>query len=294
MFRHSEEVLESRKDSAAIKWVLDQLKDPEQFVSKIQYLYENTELSSLDTIELKDGRILERFSGPQLLDGKPIGRVWSFMDITERKNAEQQLLLMAHTIKSINESISITDINDKILFVNDAFLKTYGYTDPDELIGQDISIVRSSENDQEIIENILGSTIENGWQGEIINQRKDGSTFPISLSTTVVQNEKGEILGMVGVAIDITERKQFEQALQAKEAHLSTLIQTIPDLIWVKDTNGVYLTCNKMFENFFGAKASEIIGKTDYDFVDKELADFSEITTEMQSQSGDLRAMKNG
>lgn len=273
MFRHSEEVLESRKDSAAIKWVLDQLKDPEQFVSKIQYLYENPELSSLDTIELKDGRILERFSGPQLLDGKPIGRVWSFMDITERKNAEQQLLLMAHTIKSINESISITDINDKILFVNDAFLKTYGYTDPDELIGQNISIVRSSENDQEIIENILGSTIENGWQGEIINQRKDGSIFPISLSTTVVQNEKGETLGMVGVAIDITERKQFEQALQAKEAHLSTLIQTIPDLIWVKDTNGVYLTCNKMFENFFGAKASEIIGKTDYDFVDKELAD---------------------
>ena len=274
MFGHSDEVLESRKDSAAIEWVLNQLKDPEQFVSKIQYLYDNPESTSLDTIELKDGRILERFSGPQLLDGKPIGRVWSFMDFTERKNAEQQLLLMAHTIKSINESISITDINDKILFVNDAFLKTYGYTDSGELIRQDISIVRSPENDQEIIEKILGSTIENGWQGEIINQRKDGSIFPISLSTTVVQNEKGEILGMVGVAIDITERKQVEQELQAKEAHLSTLIQTIPDLIWVKDTNGVYLTCNKMFENFFGAEASEIIGKTDYDFVNKELADF--------------------
>ena len=274
MFGHSDEVLESRKDSTAIEWVLNQLKDPEQFVSKIQYLYDNPESTSLDTIELKDGRILERFSGPQLLDGKPIGRVWSFMDFTERKNAEQQLLLMAHTIKSINESISITDINDKILFVNDAFLKTYGYTDSGELIGQDISIVRSLENDQEIIEKILGSTIENGWQGEIINQRKDGSIFPISLSTTVVQNEKGEILGMVGVAIDITERKQVEHELQAKEAHLSTLIQTIPDLIWVKDTNGVYLTCNKMFENFFGAEASEIIGKTDYDFVNRELADF--------------------
>jgi len=274
MFGHSDEVLESREDAAAIKWVLDQLKDPEQFVSKIQYLYENPESTSLDTIELKDGRILERFSGPQLLDGKPIGRVWSFMDITERKNAEQQLLLMAHTIKSINESISITDTNNKILFVNAAFLKTYGYSDLSELIGQDISIVRSPENDQEITGKILDSTIEKGWQGEIINQRKDGSLFPISLSTTVVLNEKGEILGMVGVAIDITERKQVEQELQDKEAHLSTLIQTIPDLIWVKDINGIYLTCNKMFENFFGAEASEIIGKTDYDFVDRELADF--------------------
>lgn len=274
MFGHTDEILETRDDAAAIEWVLDQLKDPEQFVSKIQYLYDNPELTSLDTIELKDGRILERFSGPQLLDEKPIGRVWSFMDITERKNAEQQLLLMAHTIKSINESISITDTNNKILFVNDAFLKTYGYSDLSELLGQNISIVRSSENYQEIIEKILGSTIEKGWQGEIMNQKKDGTVFPISLSTTIVQDEKGDILGMVGVAFDITERKQVEQALQAKEAHLSTLIQTIPDLIWLKDINGVYLTCNKVFESFFGAPIEEIIGKTDYDFVDRELADF--------------------
>jgi PAS domain S-box-containing protein len=51
-------------------------------------------------------------------------------------------------------------------------------------------------------------------------------------------------------------------------------VQTIPDLIWLKDIDGVYLACNRMFERFFGAKEADIIGKTDYDFVDKELADF--------------------
>lgn len=55
---------------------------------------------------------------------------------------------------------------------------------------------------------------------------------------------------------------------------LHTLLNTIPDLIWLKDINGVYLLCNPMFERFFGATEDEIVGKTDYDFVDKELADF--------------------
>ena len=274
IFNHSDEVLESKIDEAAISSVLGLLKDPEQFVSKIKYLYNNPEIESNDRIELINGRVLERYSGPQLLDGKPIGRVWSFTDVTERVKAEEQLLLMAHTIKSINESISITDIDDKILFINEAFLKTYGYSDTKELIGQNIDIVRSAANKPEIVERINKSTAESSWQGELINKRKDGTEFPIMLSTTTIQNESGEILGMVGVATDITERKHFEEELQAKEAHLSTLIRTIPDLIWVKDIDGVYLTCNKMFEDFFGATAREIIGKTDYDFVDRELADF--------------------
>jgi PAS domain S-box-containing protein len=72
---------------------------------------------------------------------------------------------------------------------------------------------------------------------------------------------------------DITTRKQTEQALLESETRLRTLIETAPDLIWLKDTDGVYLTCNPRFESFFGAPESEIIGKTDYDFVDRALAD---------------------
>ena len=71
----------------------------------------------------------------------------------------------------------------------------------------------------------------------------------------------------------IVLRKAAEKALKSSETHLRTLVQTIPDLIWLKDSNGVYITCNKQFEKFFGAKEDEIIGKTDYDFVDRELAD---------------------
>ena len=71
---------------------------------------------------------------------------------------------------------------------------------------------------------------------------------------------------------DITERKLAEKELSDNETQLDTLLQTIPDLIWLKDVNGVYLTCNKMFERLYGAKKSDIVGKTDFDFVKSELA----------------------
>ncbi|MDQ5887779.1 MAG: hypothetical protein QG667_1070 [Pseudomonadota bacterium] len=62
--------------------------------------------------------------------------------------------------------------------------------------------------------------------------------------------------------------------LERKKAHLKTLVTSIPDLIWLKDQNSVYLSCNASFEQFFGATEEAIIGKTDYDFVDRELGDF--------------------
>lgn len=69
-------------------------------------------------------------------------------------------------------------------------------------------------------------------------------------------------------------RSQDLQRLQASEGRLRTLIDTIPDLVWLKDPEGMYLACNAAFERFFGASEQEIVGKTDHDFVDAELADF--------------------
>ena len=72
----------------------------------------------------------------------------------------------------------------------------------------------------------------------------------------------------------VRELEQEREALRQAEARLRLLIQTIPDLIWLKDANGVYLACNPRCENLIGAKEPSVIGNTDYDFYDKELADF--------------------
>ncbi len=70
------------------------------------------------------------------------------------------------------------------------------------------------------------------------------------------------------------DQKRMEADLRSNQTRLHTLLQTIPDLIWLKDTGGVYLMCNRMFERFFGVPEADIIGKTDYHFVNREQADF--------------------
>lgn len=74
-------------------------------------------------------------------------------------------------------------------------------------------------------------------------------------------------------SLETLVQKRTSEILATK-SHLRMLLNTIPDLIWLKDRDGVYLFCNPMFEHFFGAKEEEIVGKTDYDFIDKDLADF--------------------
>lgn len=73
------------------------------------------------------------------------------------------------------------------------------------------------------------------------------------------------------------QNRLLEREIQKRrnsEAHLQTLIETIPDLLWLKSPEGFYLSCNHKFERLFGAKETDILGKTDYNFVDRELADF--------------------
>jgi len=73
---------------------------------------------------------------------------------------------------------------------------------------------------------------------------------------------------------EVVNRKQTEKSLRESETFMRSLIETLPDLVWLKDPDGVYMACNSKFERLFDAKQSEILGKTDYDFVDKDLADF--------------------
>ena len=80
-----------------------------------------------------------------------------------------------------------------------------------------------------------------------------------------------------GTVQDITELSLAKIEAQNEHDKLKAILENIPDLLWIKDSNGVYITCNKRFEDFFGAKEKDIINKTDYDFVDKELADFFRI-----------------
>ncbi|MCF8378772.1 MAG: PAS domain S-box protein [Bacteroidales bacterium] len=164
-------------------------------------------------------------SMPIYENGKISGAVVTFIDITERKLAYKKIILLASALKSVTECVSITDLNNHVIFVNDSFLNTYGYSE-EEVIGKEISFFRSEDNDVSILKEILPKAIDKSWNGELINRRKDGSSFPILLSASAIRNEKDELIATIGVARDITEQKKAEQTIKNKNAELEELVST--------------------------------------------------------------------
>ncbi|HUW06116.1 MAG TPA: PAS domain S-box protein [Williamwhitmania sp.] len=154
-----------------------------------------------------------------------IGAYGVLRDITDIVKAENEIRLLANAMKSISECVSITDMDDRIIFVNEAFLETYGYA-IDELIGSEINLIRSQTNHEELTKQILPSTMQGKWEGELINRRKNGEEFPVHLSTSLVHDTNGVPIALIGVASDITERKKSEKIIQNQNQELIELNAT--------------------------------------------------------------------
>ncbi len=121
--------------------------------------------------------------------------------------------------------------------------------------------------------------------GQEIEVRKpDGDSVWLSVNATPFLHSRYALLVSY---YDITPQKQAEQARLNHQNFLSTLIQTIPDLMWFKDPQGIYLQCNRRFEAFFGRSASGIIGKTDHDFVSASQADLFRHYDQLAMHSGE-------
>ncbi len=157
------------------------------------------------------------------------------------------------------------------LEVNEAFFHVLGYGSQ-ETIGRSVSGMGLFD-DQKQWDDITRQLQQTG-QIENIETRlrtRQGKTVYGLFNATVLELQGRQV--MISQWLDITARKTAEEALDNERIQLRTLINSQPNLVWLKDPDGVYLTCNSLFESLFGLAESDIMGKTDLDFVDKDQAE---------------------
>jgi len=177
-------------------------------------------------------------------------------ETSERRRAEElnQRLMLA--VQHSRELISIADPDDRLLFVNRAFLEAYGLTE-EEVIGRHVEPIYSPNNPEGLRREIAEATRRGGWQGELLNRRKDGSEFPISLSTSVVRDDQGQVVGLLGVARDISEQRARETRLRLQEAALAATV----DAVVITDRDGAIEWVNPAFTRLTGYSPEEAVGQ---------------------------------
>jgi len=197
---------------------------------------------------------------------------------------EQFLQTLIHQIPDI---IVMKDADGHFILANEAAAHFYGTTS-EEMIGKkdiDFGVSQELSNISQIR---MQQIIERGETETVYEDRENvstGETRHFKLIKKPIQDNDGNN-HLISIAYDLTEEQKIKYSLEQRTSFLKTLIKTIPDLVWVKNPDGIYMLCNPRFEKLYGAPEEEIIGKNDYDFVSKELADFF--------RQQDFKAMEKG
>lgn len=138
-------------------------------------------------------------------------------DITDRKKREEEIIRLAHTLRSIGECVVIADKEGRVSFVNESFERVVGYSS-EEMLGSEISALASDSSPVNMKAEVLEKTLKLGeWQGELLFRNKDKKEFPVYLFTSLIRDEDNNPLALAVVFRDISEHKRLQMELLQSE-----------------------------------------------------------------------------
>lgn len=201
------------------------------------------------------------------------GLVCNIRDISRRKAHERQLRYHASLQQTVTDAVIATDLSLHIQSWNPAAERIYGWR-ADEVMGKPVNEVFDSRYSDGMSKEIaFRQLLEHGsWTSELIQHHKDGQEIHILASTVLFKDDEGVPFGIVSVNHDISESKRAQLALAEDRNLLRTLIDSLPDYIYVKDLNHRTLLSNIARARSFGMTPEETLGKDDYDLYPPDLA----------------------
>ncbi len=266
------EILSSADDKILLGYILEQLADPEGFIAKVSEMYSKPDAESVDMIYFKDGRIFDRISKPMCLGGEPIGRVWSFLDITERVHAEQALLeseaIYHHLVLKLPDGVYKSSHEGKFIDVNPAMVSMLGYASKEELMAIDIKkqlYFEPTDRESLILQERLQET------GVYQLKKKDGAAIWVEDKGWYNLDEQGNILSHEGIIRDITERKHAEELMQLSEERYRTIVDNVGEGVGFVNADDRFEFANIAAEEIFGVSSGGLVGLSLEQFVSAEL-----------------------
>lgn len=186
------------------------------------------------------------------------------------------------------EGIFRTTADGRYLLVNAALARIYGYDSPEELVQRVTDIAHSiyvePNRRDEFVRLMQEQDTISAFESQIY--RKDGSIIWISENCRAVRDAQGKLLYYEGTVVNITRRRQAEEAVKKSESLYHSLVETMPQNVFRKDLQGRFTFANQQYCNHYNCKLEDILGKTDFDFFPKELAE--------QYTKDDQRVMQTG
>ena len=199
----------------------------------------------------------------------PLYYISQIKDISERKKYEEQLIIKDYAIESSLSAIGLAEMDGKVSYVNEAFLKFWKYNDAAEVIGKHISEFSSSSDMMERVMPYLKQG--KGYSGEGKGIRKDGSMFNMFVSVNIVRNKDGRPVCLMASFMDTTLVKQSEEALKESEKKYRLIAENSTDVIWVYDlTDSKLIYMSPSVERLRGIKAEDVMANQVENIMTKE------------------------
>ncbi len=236
-----------------LKFASTQLADPAAFVSETNRISASDQPETFETLRFADGRVYERYSRIQRLDGRKVGRVWSYRDVTEQRQAEEELRRQhewfAVTLSSIGDAVITTDTVPTVTFLNPEAERLTGWKSSDA-IGRPLDEVFRiiHEQSREPAWNPVSKVPADGVVVALTNHTaliaRDGSETAIEDSAAPIRDPSGQIAGVVMVFHDVTERRRALAALRASHDQFSAILDQSPIAVVLLDDELRYCHLN--------------------------------------------------